>query len=259
MPAYSKPDPENSAKAILAELAVEGTSSLVEAHRVLLDLAQQENDLMFKGLKSQLSGFVPAEAMADFVRRSVDALVEMQQELLTNGSKQAVTWMQPQGNAKDMAAQLLDFARDGVEAFARAQKALLDAVSEKSSKAMSGRTGQNGEVKDGPEIKELAHDAGLAFIKAQQRLLELTNQQMNMNLQAATRTSSLVSPAQLIPLTSLASETIKSFVDAEAALLGSLVKPHHAKAAARTSRRATKPKKARRRKAAAKTEKSVAV
>jgi len=231
MPAYPKPDLDNSAKAVLTELAVEGTSSFVEAHRTLLDLAQQENELILKGLKDQVSGFVPAAAMTEFVRRSVDALVEMQREFLTSTSKQAVKWLQAEGTAKyDRTSEVLDFAREGVESFARAQKKFLDAVSEESAKAMEGKDAKEGERED---LRELAHDAGNAFIEAQKRLLEVMNQQMNVNLQAASRTVGLMSPARLMPLASLASDTVKSFFEAESALIGSLVKPRRVKVAPR--------------------------
>ena len=257
MPAYPKPDPENSAKAVLTELAVEGTSSLVEAHRALLDLAQQENELILKGLKDQVSGFVPAAAMTDFVRRSVDAIIDIQHELLTNSSKQAMKWMQPEGTANDRAAQVLDFAREGVETFARAQKKFLDAVSEESMKAVSGRPEHKKEADAATDVRQLAHDAGSAFIEAQQRLLEVMNQQANVNLQIASRTADLVSPSQLLPLASLAGETIKSFLDAETALVGSLAKPYQTKPAPGAKRRTVGRVKMRRSRTGAKTEEPV--
>ena len=86
--ATTKPHDERSPMALLTELAVEGTSSLVEAQRALLNLALQENDIILKGVKERVGGFVPAVAMADMVRRSLDTLIGMQQELLTSTSKQ---------------------------------------------------------------------------------------------------------------------------------------------------------------------------
>ena len=51
--------------AALTELAVEGTSSLIEAQRALLQLAQQENDIILTGIKERFGRFVPAAAMTE--------------------------------------------------------------------------------------------------------------------------------------------------------------------------------------------------
>ncbi len=88
MAGQPKPHDDHSPLAILTELAVEGTSSLVEAQRTLLTLAQQENDIILNGVKDRVGSFVPAVAMTDLVRRSLDTLIGMQQELLTTTSKQ---------------------------------------------------------------------------------------------------------------------------------------------------------------------------
>ncbi len=245
MPTHPKTDFEDSAKAVLTELAVEGTSSLVEIHRALLDLAHQENEVILKGLENRVPKFVPAAAMTEFVRRSVDALIEMQHEFLTSSSKQALKWMQSDDPANDRAAEIMTFAREGVESFARAQKKFLDAVSEESLKAMSAREEPRSEA-DGVDIRQLAHDAGSAFIEAQKRLLEVMNQQMSVNLQAASRTTSFISPSRLTPLAELASETIKSFLDAETSLVGSLVRPNKKESAGRGKRRAVRRMKVRR-------------
>jgi hypothetical protein len=225
MSMHSKSPAEDSAVSVLTELAVEGTSSLVEAHRTLLDLAQQENDLVLKVLKDQVSGFVPAAATADFLRRNINTLVEMQQELLTATSKQTVQWLELGATSKpDRTAQLLEFAREGVECFARAQKKFLDAVSEESARAMSGKLVADNKVETLTDLKQLGCDAGNAFVEAQKRLLDIMSQQMNVNLNVADRTAGAISPSQLMPVAVLARDTVKSFFDAETALVGSLMK-----------------------------------
>jgi hypothetical protein len=229
MPTNPKPQENNSAVSVLTELAVEGTSSLVEAHRALLDLAQQENNLVLKGLKRQVSGFAPAAAMADFARRSLDTFIQLQQELLTSTSKQTVQWLEPSSAENpDRGAQLLDFAREGVESFARAQKKFLDAVSEESAKAMSGEQESEIGKADLTDLKQLACDAGNAFLEAQSRLLDIMNQQMNVNVNAANRTAEMISPSQFTPIATLARDSVKSFFDGETALVGSLTKGRQA-------------------------------
>lgn len=230
MATHPKDHDNNSAFSVLTELAVEGTSSLVEAQRAFLDLAQQENNVFLKGLKEQVAAFPPAMAMTDFVRRSVDALIEMQQELLTSTSKQTVQWLEPDSGAKpDRAAQVLDFARESVESFARAQKKFLDAVAEESEKAIRGKPEREIEPARLDNLKQLACDAGNAFLEAQKRLLDISGQQMSVSLNAANRTTQLLSPEQLMPVAMLARDSVKSFFDAETALVSSMMKMRQAK------------------------------
>src|ERR1700746_3343094 len=112
MRTHTKPHDEHSPLDILTELAVEGTSSLVEAQRTLLNLAQQENDILLNGLKERIAGFVPGAAMTDMVRRSVETLIGMQQELLTTTSKQTLQWLESEKAGKhDRSAHVVALAR----------------------------------------------------------------------------------------------------------------------------------------------------
>jgi hypothetical protein len=244
MPTHSKPNEENSPLAILTELAVEGTSSLVEAQRTFLDLVQQENDIIFNGFKERMTGFIPAVAVTELAQRSLDTVIEMQQELLTNTSKQTLQWLESEQAGKGgRAAHLVDFAREGVESFTRAQKKFLDAVTEEAATAAGhGKVHDSKAVKK-TELAQLAREAGNAFIDAQKRLLDVMGQQMNVNLDTATRSLKLVSPARLLPIANQTGEGVKNFFNAETSLIGSLIKPgkknvgraHHGKA--RTARR----------------------
>jgi len=222
MPTHTKPRDGHSPLDILAELAVEGTSSLVEAQRALLDLAQRENDILLTGLKERIGGFTPAVAMTDIVRKSVDTLIEMQQELLTTTSKQTLHWLESEQSGKaDRAQQVAEFAREGVETFARAQKKFLEAVAHEAAKPAHAK--DEGKPGKKTEVAELARAAGAAFIEAQKRLLDVAGQQMNVNLEATTRTLELVSPSQLTPLANRTGESVRSFVDAQRSLIGSLI------------------------------------
>ncbi len=225
MPTQAKPRHDHSPLSILTELAVEGTSSFVEAQRALLDLAQQEKDIVLNGVKERVAGFVPAAAMTDVVRRSIDTLIGMQQELLTTTSKQSLHWLESETAGKGgRAAHLLDFAREGVETLARAQKKFLDVLTQESEKAMSGKKEHEATPVKQTELRQLAREAGNAFIEAQKRLLDVMGQQMNVNLDAATRTAELMSLSRLAPMAALATEGVKSFFDAETSLVGSLIK-----------------------------------
>jgi len=226
MATHSKPDHEQSPLDILTELAVEGTSSLVETQRALLNLAQQENDIILNGVKERIGGFVPAVAMTDLVRRSLDTLFGMQQELLTSTSRRTLEWLESEKAGKSKrATQLVEFAREGVETFARAQKKFLDVVAQESAKATSGKIEDESKTAKKTDVAQLASDAGNAFIEAQKRLLDVMGQQMNVNLEATTRAMKIMSPARLVPMATRTGEGVKSFMQKETALFGSLVKP----------------------------------
>jgi hypothetical protein len=237
MATHAKPHDDRSPLAILTELAVEGTSSLVEAQRTLLDLAHQENEIILNGVKERIGGFLPAVAMADLVRRSVDTLIGMQQELLTTTSKQTLQWLESEKAGKGgRAAHLAAVAREAVETFARAQKKFLDVVAQETARATSGKPEHEGKPVKKTELTRLAREAGNAFIEAQKRLLDVMSQQMNVNLDAATRGVGLISPSRLVPVADLTSEGVKNFFDAETSLVTSLLKEHKPKVAGRVKK-----------------------
>ena len=221
---------------ILTELAVEGSSSLVEAHRTLLSLARQENEIILNGVKERMSSFAPAVAMTDLVRRSLDAVIDMQQELLTTSTKQSLQLLESAKAGKtDGAAHLVEFAREGVEAFTRAQKEFLNALEQEATRAVDRKMQHGSPSEKKTEVSDLAREAANAFIEAQKRLLDVMGQQMNVNLDAATRTSALFSPSRLMPVANLTGEQVKSFLDTETELIESMIKPRK-KTAAREGR-----------------------
>lgn len=226
MATHTKPHDEHLPLNILTELAVEGTSSLVEAQRALLNLAQQENDIILNGLKERVGSFLPAVAMTDLVRRSLETLLGMQQELLTTTSKQTLQWLEAEKAGKgERSTRVVEFAREGVETFTRAQKKFLDVVAQEAAKATSGKKEHEGKAGKKTELAHLAREAGNAFVEAQKRLLDVMGQQMNVNLDATTRTLELMSPSRLVPMANLTGEGVRNFVDAETSLIGSLIKP----------------------------------
>ena len=226
MPTYTKTHDEESPFAILTELAVEGTSSLVEAQRALLNLAQQENDIILNGVKERIGNFLPAVAMTDLVRRSLDTLLGMQQELLTATSRQTLEWLQSEKAGKGKGpTHLVEFAREGVETFTRAQKKFLEVVAQEAEKATSGKKEHESNAVKKAELAHLAREAGGAFIEAQKRLLDVMGQQMNVNLDATTRAMEIMSPSRLVPVASRTGEGVREFVNAETSLIGSLIKP----------------------------------
>jgi len=141
---------------------------------------------------------------------------------------------------------LVALAREGVETFTRAQKKFLDVVSQEAARAMKGKPEHDGKPVKKTELADLAQEAGNAFIEAQKRLLDVAGQQMNVNLDATTRTLELISPSRLLPMANLTGEGMKSFVEAETSLIGSLITPRK-KAAVRAKQgrgRTVRPHKA---------------
>ena len=222
----TKREDEHSPLAILTELAIEGTSSLVEVQRTLLNLVRQENDIILNGFKEQVAGFVPVVAMTDLVRRSLDTLVGMQQELLTITNKQALQWFECTKAGKiDFSAQAFDFAREEVDAFVHAHKQLLDVLCEETVKATGGKQDHHATHAKKREWSKVARDAADAFLDAQKKLLDVVGQQMNVNLDAVTHAGNFLAPSRFLPVATVAGERVKNFVDAETELVGSMFKP----------------------------------
>lgn len=242
MQTHPKPRNGHSPFALLTELAVEATSSLVEAQRTLLNLAQEENEILLNGVKERIGSFVPGIAMTELVRRSVDTVIAMQQELLTSTSKQTLQWLESERAGKpDRTAHLIESAHEAVETFTRAQKKFLDLLSQEAVKAIEGK---EHEIKPGKktEIANLAGKAANAFIEAQKKLLDVMGQQMNVNLDITTRSMELMNVSRLLPMANLTGEGLKNFLDTEKSLLGSFMAPGKKVAAAGAARR---PKRAR--------------
>jgi len=245
-------DPENAPTAILTELAVEATANFTEAQRILLNLVQEENTIMLTGVKERVAGFPPAVALTERFRRVFDTFVEMQQDFLTIASKHAQKRLQPPKAGKEKEeTSLLDVAREAMDNFVRAQKKFLDIIVQEEGKTKAAREDT---AKKKTDLSKLAREAADSFIDAQKKLLDLAGQQVNVNLQAASRAVEMAKsfrPGLPVP-NLLTTERVRGFVDAEKALIDSMLKPGNgakAQAAEKPSVAARRP--VRRKQAAA--------
>lgn len=239
-------DPEHSPVAILTELAVEGTSSFIEAQRILLNLAQQENALVMNGVKERVSGSTRAMATTDLLRRSIDTFIGMQHEFLKTTSKQTLAWLEKVKAGKGYdATHLIEVAREGMDTFVEAQKRFLDVIAQETGKMTSGKPEHLAKMKT-TELTKLAREATDHFIEAQKKMLDVVGQQMNVNLQAATKTMEMFSPARLMPVANVTGEGVKNFVNAEKAVIESMIKPR-----ATAAKKPPKPRKMKATKAVA--------
>jgi hypothetical protein len=212
-------EPENSPVAILTELAVEATANFTEAQRILLNLGQQENEIVMTGVKERVGALPMAVAITDRARRGIDSFVEMQQDFLTMVSKHAQRRLKA-GLTAD-ASGLTDAARDAMETFVRAQKKFLDVVLKEEAKAKAGEG-----AKKTTEVTKLAREAADAFIDTQKKLLDLAGQQVNVNLQTASKAVNMVKSFRpRLSLPNFGGEQVKSFIDAEKTVIDSLFKP----------------------------------
>jgi hypothetical protein len=220
---------------ILTEVAVEGTANCIEAQRILLDLAQQENEIVLNGVKQRVSGSGAAVALTNVLRRGIDTVVEMQQNFLVIASKRTQGWLQNSEDGKGNPGNgLVGLAGEAMDEFVATQKKLLDVVSEETSTPEDGKKEHAGKKPSPTELAKLGRDAADSFIDAQKKLLDLAGQQANVNMQAASRVVDLKMPFRLLPVADIAEESVKSFVDAEKALVDSLTKSRaHAKETAK--------------------------
>ena len=223
----AKPKDELSPASIFTELAVEGASSFIEAQRILLNLAQQENELIMTAVKGQIAGSTPGVAMIDLAQRSLDTFIKMHEEFLTATSKQTMHWIEAvkAGKGYDV-APLAELARQEMETFGRAQKKFLEVIAQETAKATSGKTDHTTKTVLEKELPKLARDAANSFIDAQKRLLDVLGQQMNVNLGAASHAMDLLSPSRLWPMAMRTGEGVKHFVETEKAMIEKMIKPH---------------------------------
>jgi hypothetical protein len=210
-------DPEHSPMALLTELAMEGTASFVEAQKILLNLVQKENEIVTTGVRDRMGAFTPAIAMTELLRRSVDTYVGMQEEFLDIASKHTKGWLEPKGARPDV----VETARAAMETFVHAQKKFLDVIAEETERITTGKPMPTRAKKT--ELSKLAHDAATAYIEAQKKLLDIAGRQMNINMKTISKAMETVTPFR-IPLASLTGEGVKSFVDAEKALIDTMMK-----------------------------------
>lgn len=216
-------DAEHSPTSMLTELAVEGTSNFIESQRILLDLAKEENELILDGVKERVNTSNTAVSMVNLMRRTVDNFVAMQQEFLTIASKQTQGWLHDTKTGKSHnGSRMIDLAKEGMENFVQTQKKFLDAISEETTRATSkGERRMKAAAKT--EIPVLARESVNALVNAQKKLLDVAAQQMKTNMNMATRATEMTMPMRL-PIAKLTGEGVKSFVDAEKALIDNMMK-----------------------------------
>ena len=229
-------DPAFCPAAIATELAGEVMSNFIEGQKLLLGLAQRENEILTTGVKERVAGNGVAVAMTDMVQRSFDTFVDMQQEFLKMASKQTNTWLNAVKTGKGFDPDgLVEMARDGMETFVHAQKKFLDVIAEQTSKAT--RDSESGRKLKQTELSELAKEATNAFIDVQKKLIDVAGRQVDANVRAVGKTVNMIAPFPFLPIPDMTREGVKSFVTAEKALIDTVMQRGEKKRTAKTAPR----------------------
>ena len=239
-------DSQHSPTAILSELAGEGVSNFLEGQKVLLNLGKEQNRLLMTGVKERVGDSPRRQALVDLLRRSVDSFIQMQEEFLKTAGKQTHMWVDAAKAGKPyQPEQFVDLARESMESFVEAQKQFLDVISEETARATGVKPANSGGKKVKPtELAELARKSTDAFIEAQKHLVEVAGRQLNAHVKTTGKAMELLEPFPFLPLNELTREVVKSYVDAQKALMDVMIKhPNGAKTADKAHRPARKPVK----------------
>jgi len=240
-------DSQHSPTAILSEVAAEGMTNFLEGQKVLLNLGKAQNKIMMTGVKERVGTSPRRHALVDLLRRSVDSFIEMQEEILEIAGKQTHTWVDAAKAGKPyQPEQFVDLARESMESFVKAQKQFLDVISEETAKATGVRHANGGGKKMKPEeLSDLARKSTDAFIEAQRRLLEVAGRQVNANVKTTGKALELLQPFPFLPLNELTRDVVKSYVEAQKALMDVMIKhPNGVKAERHPARKPVKKAKA---------------
>jgi hypothetical protein len=193
--------------------------------KILLELAQRQNDIVMTGVKERVGASTPAGAIADLLRRSVETFIDLQLHFLDTAAKQGKAWMDTAKHGTPFRGKGFgEFARESVEQFVHTQKNLLDVIAEETVKAtreVKGTQKPAGKT----SLTELARHSADAFIEAQKKLLDTAGQQLEVNVKAASNAVDALTPAPGTTLADVTRRGLENFVAAQKALLDVMVKP----------------------------------
>jgi hypothetical protein len=217
-------DPAYCPAEIVTDLMGEGVTNFIEGQKLLVSLAQQEWELMTDGVKERMNGSPAAIAATDLVRRGFDTFVEMHQDVLKIANKQIHVWLTAVKAGKPYDGEgFIGAARESFDTFVHAQKKFLAVIKEEATRATEGKNLGSRKV---TEITELAQHATEAFIEAQKKLMDVAGRQINAHLKATNRSMNMISPKAFTKLPAFTRDNVRHFVNAETALIDTVVKRH---------------------------------
>lgn len=207
------------------DLAGKGITNFMEAQKVLLDIAAHQNRIVNEGLKPALAG-TRVEGLSEVVHHGLDNFLTAQKEFLD------FCEIEVEGAVKDMhhgkgfdTHRLVSLAREGMHDFIHSQKRFLDIVEKNliaKKEPVEHKAGESKAV----DVFEMAKQSVDAFVKAQERLLDLASDEVNVNVKMAKEVFSVNGePHPTTTLPDVFKKSVDSFVAAQKALVDLASKP----------------------------------
>ena len=219
-------DPHHSPTALFGEIAGEGMDNFLEGQNVLFDLGKQQNEILMTGVKERVGDWPAAQAMTEQLRRTENTFIHTQQEFLKIAGKQSHRFVEAAKTGKPyQPEQLVDLAREGLENFVKAQKQFLDFIADEVSKATGSKHAIGEKKLKKTELSQLPHQATESFIEAQKKLMNVFGKQTKASVSTAGKAMEFMRPFPFLPWAELTREGVKSYVDAQKALMETVVKP----------------------------------
>lgn len=207
------------------DLAGKGIKNFMEAQKVLLDIAARQNRILNEGLKGSLSG-TPVEGLAEVVHQGLDNFLTAQKEFLDFFEAET------DGAVKDMidgkgfnTRRLANLAREGMHDFIHSQRRFLEIV-EKNLIAKKEHVEIPADERKPVDVFDMAKQSVDAFVKAQERLLDLAADEINVNVKIAKEIFNVnAEPHPTTTLPEVFKKSVDSFVAAQKALVDLASKP----------------------------------
>ncbi len=207
------------------DLAGKGIKNFMEAQRVLLDIAARQNRIVSEGIKPGLAG-TPMEGLAEVVHQGLANFLTAQKEFLdffeaeTDGAVKDMT----DGKGFDT-KRLANLAREGMRDFIQSQKKFLEIVEKNLVEKKEHVKHAEGELKN-IDLFDMAKESVNAFVKAQERLLDLAADEVNVNVKMAKEIFNVnAAPHPTTTLPEVFKKSVDSFVAAQKALVDLASKP----------------------------------
>ena len=201
--------------------ARQGIESLVAAQKIVLDLAAQENALVFGMVRDQFAAppFRPGPMLAGLADKGVKNFTTAgkilldfaagETALVVDGVKEGLRLPVPAGAAAEV-------LRHRMETLVGMQKRLLDVAAEETH-AMAESFQEGEDLKAGARVAELARRGVEAFVESEKKFLDLASHEVSA---ATNGGKSNAKPRERMEvLTKMAREGAEKYVDAQKRLL----------------------------------------
>lgn len=213
----------------LAELAGRTITAIIDAEKLMLDLAAGESTLIADGLKEGVPLRPSAAAIVDLVPRGIEAFAEVQSHFLDTAVEEIHGLVESYTDGKPLMAgtRLANLTRTELECFIDIQKKLLDQFAEQVTIATgNSKPAPKAAAPDRPNIAiHVTRDALDKLIEAQKKLLHMAIAQFEAGLPKER-------PQKVTSFAELTQKSVKNITTAQKSLLDLAAKPLRAAASA---------------------------